>query len=80
MLRARRRARRIDVLARDAALVRAFYEDSDTEVDIVVSRGTVSQRSALSDGSVDAAFGRTCSAASTGSPGAGACRWKNCRA
>lgn len=61
MLRARRRALRIDVLARDAAptgMVRAFYEASDLNVDIVVSRGTVSQRTALTDGSVDAAFGR----------------------
>lgn len=62
MLRARRRALRIDVLGRDAAsieMVRAFYEASDVDVDIVVSRGTVSQRTALADGSVDAAFGRT---------------------
>jgi DNA-binding transcriptional LysR family regulator len=62
MLRARRRALRIDVLGRDAAsieMARAFYEASDAEVDIVVSRGTVSQGSALTDGSVDAAFGRT---------------------
>ena len=61
MLRARRRALRIDVLGRDAAsieMVRAFYEASDVGVDIVVSRGTVSQRTALADGSVDAAFGR----------------------
>jgi DNA-binding transcriptional LysR family regulator len=61
MLRARRRALRIDALARDTApidMARAFYEASDVEVDIVVSRGTVSQRSALADGSVDAAFGR----------------------
>jgi DNA-binding transcriptional LysR family regulator len=61
MLRARRRALRIDVLARDAApvdMVRAFYESSDVNVDVVVSRGTVSQRTALTDGSVDAAFGR----------------------
>jgi DNA-binding transcriptional LysR family regulator len=61
MLRARRRALRIDALARDAApieVARAFYEAGDAEVDIVVSRGTVSQRSALTDGSVDAAFGR----------------------
>ena len=62
MLRARRRALRVDALASDAApidMVRAFYEASDAEVDIVVSRGTVSQPSALTDGSVDAAFGRT---------------------
>jgi DNA-binding transcriptional LysR family regulator len=62
LLRARRRALRVDVLARDAApvdMARAFYEDNDAEVDIVVSRGAVSQRSALTDGSVDAAFGRT---------------------
>jgi DNA-binding transcriptional LysR family regulator len=62
MLRARRRALRIDVLGRDAAsieMVRAFYEASDVDVDIVVSRGAVSQRTALADGSVDAAFGRT---------------------
>jgi DNA-binding transcriptional LysR family regulator len=62
MLRARRRAIRIDVLARDAApvdMVRAFYEAGGADVDIVVSRGTVSRLSALADGSVDAAFGRT---------------------
>ena len=61
MLRARRRALRIDPLARDAApieMARAFYEAGDADVDIVVSRGTVSQTSALADGSVDAAFGR----------------------
>lgn len=61
MLRARRRALRIDALARDVApidMVRAFYEDSDAEVDIVASRGSVSQRTALTDGSIDAAFGR----------------------
>lgn len=61
MLRARRHALRIDALARDAApieMARAFYEAGDAEVDIVVSRGTVSQQSALADGSVDAAFGR----------------------
>jgi DNA-binding transcriptional LysR family regulator len=61
MLRARRRALRIDALARDAApvdMIRAFYEASDADVDIVVSRGTVSQRTTLADGSVDAAFGR----------------------
>jgi DNA-binding transcriptional LysR family regulator len=62
MFRARRRALRIDVLGRDAAsidMARTFYEASDAEVDIVVSRGAVSQGSALTDGSVDAAFGRT---------------------
>jgi DNA-binding transcriptional LysR family regulator len=64
MLRARRRALRIDVLARASApldMVRAFYEasDADVDVDIVVSRGMVSQRTALADGSVDAVFGRT---------------------
>lgn len=62
LLRTRRRALRIDVLARDAApvdMVRSFYEASDVAVDIVVSRGAVSQRTALADGSVDAAFGRT---------------------
>jgi DNA-binding transcriptional LysR family regulator len=61
MLRARHRALRIDALARDAApidMIRAFYEASDVDVDIVVSRGTVSQRTTLTDGSVDAAFGR----------------------
>lgn len=61
MLRVRRRALRIDALARDAApmdMIRAFYEDSDVDVDIVVSRGTVSHQTALTDGSVDAAFGR----------------------
>lgn len=64
MLRARRRALRIDVLIRTAApldMVRAFYEASDADVDVhvVVSRGMVSQRAALADGSVDAVFGRT---------------------
>jgi DNA-binding transcriptional LysR family regulator len=61
MLRGRRRALRIDALARDAApidMIRAFYEASDVDVDIVVSRGTISQRTTLTDGSVDAAFGR----------------------
>jgi DNA-binding transcriptional LysR family regulator len=61
LLRARRRALRIDALARDAApidLVRSFYEASDVEVDLVVSRGVVAQQTALTDGSVDAAFGR----------------------
>jgi DNA-binding transcriptional LysR family regulator len=61
LLRARRRALRIDALARDAApidLVRSFYEASDVEVDLVVSRGAVAQQTALADGSVDAAFGR----------------------
>ncbi|TDD91420.1 LysR family transcriptional regulator [Actinomadura darangshiensis] len=61
MLRARHRALRIDVLARAAApvdMVRDFYEAGDAEVDIVVSRGSVSRWTALADGSVDAAFGR----------------------
>lgn len=61
MLRARRRALRIDVLGRDTAsmdLVRAFYEAGDVDVDIVVSRGAGSRGSMLADGSVDAAFGR----------------------
>jgi len=61
MLRARQRALRIDALARDAApidMIRAFYEASDLDVDIVVSRGTVLQRTTLTDASVDAAFGR----------------------
>lgn len=60
-LHARRRPLRIDVLARVAApidLVRAFYEAGDVDVDIVVSRGSTSQQTALTDGSVDAAFGR----------------------
>jgi DNA-binding transcriptional LysR family regulator len=62
---ARRRALRIDALARDAApsdIVRSFYEAGDVAVDLVVSRGAVSQRSALADGSVDAAFGRVAGA------------------
>ncbi|MFC7641136.1 LysR family transcriptional regulator [Streptosporangium lutulentum] len=62
MLRARRRPLRVDVLGRDSAsidMVRAFYEDSDVDVDIVVSRGAVPRVSALTGGSVDAAFGRT---------------------
>ncbi len=61
MVRARRRALRIDALARDAApsdLVRSFYETSDVAVDLVVSRGAIAQQTALTDGSVDAAFGR----------------------
>jgi DNA-binding transcriptional LysR family regulator len=61
MVRSRRRALRVDALAPDAAplnLIRAFYETSDTEVDITVSRGSVSQVDALTDGSLDAAFGR----------------------
>jgi DNA-binding transcriptional LysR family regulator len=61
LLRARRRALRIDALARDAApseLVRSFYETSDVMVDLVVSRGAIAQQTALTDGSVDAAFGR----------------------
>ncbi|ANZ43135.1 LysR family transcriptional regulator [Lentzea guizhouensis] len=59
MLRARRRPLRIDVLARVAApidVVRAFYEATDVDVDIVVSRG--SNATALAGGSVDVAFGR----------------------
>ena len=65
LLRARRRALRIDALARDAApidLVRSFYEATDVEVDLVVSRGAVAQQTALAGGSVDAAFGRVASA------------------
>ena len=62
MLRARRRALRIDVLGRDVApidIVRDFYEVCDVDVDIVASRGKGSRCTALTDGSVDAAFGRT---------------------
>ncbi|MFD0686707.1 LysR family transcriptional regulator [Actinomadura fibrosa] len=69
MFRARRRALRIDVLSRAGApvdMVRDFYEAGDVEIDIVVSRGTVSRWTALADGSVDAAFGRA-----TGHPPAG---------
>jgi DNA-binding transcriptional LysR family regulator len=61
MLRARRRSLRVDALAPDAApidMIRAFYETSDAEVDISVSRGTLSRQTALTDGSLDAAFGR----------------------
>lgn len=61
MVRARRRPLRVDVLARDAApteIVRACYEAGEVDVDVVVSRGTVPQRTALADGSLDAAFGR----------------------
>ena len=50
LLRARRRALRVDALGRDAApvdLVRSFYEASDVAVDIVVSRGAVSRQAAL---------------------------------
>ncbi|QKG22931.1 LysR family transcriptional regulator [Actinomadura verrucosospora] len=60
-LRARRRALRIDALARASApidIVRDFYETGETDVDLVVSRGALSRRTALADGSVDAAFGR----------------------
>jgi DNA-binding transcriptional LysR family regulator len=51
----------VDALAPDAApldLIRAFYETSDAEVDIAVSRGNVSWETALADGSLDAAFAR----------------------
>lgn len=61
MLRARHRALRIDVLGHNSApieIVRSFYETGDVEVDIVVSRGTGSRWTALTDGSIDAAFGR----------------------
>lgn len=61
MLRARRRALRIDVLGRDVApidMTRDFYEAGDVEVDIVVSRGRGSRWTELGNGSVDAAFGR----------------------
>jgi DNA-binding transcriptional LysR family regulator len=61
MVRGRRRPLRVDALARDAApsdLVRSFYETSDVAVDLVVSRGAIVQQTALTDGSVDAAFGR----------------------
>jgi len=65
MFQARRRALRIDALARDAApieMVRHFYEASDVEVDLVASRGNLSHRAALTDGSIDAAFGRAAGA------------------
>ena len=61
MLRARHRALRVDVLARDAApvdIVRDFYEAGDVDIDIVVSRGRISRWTALADGSIDAVFGR----------------------
>ncbi|MEU9839397.1 LysR family transcriptional regulator [Actinomadura sp. NPDC048032] len=61
MLRARHRALRIDVLGHNAApieIVRSFYETGDAEVDIVVSRGAGSRWTALTDGSIDAAFAR----------------------
>ncbi|GAA2215351.1 LysR family transcriptional regulator [Nonomuraea monospora] len=61
MFRARHRALRVDVLGRDAAsmdLVRSFYETCDVDVDVVVSKGTPAQGTALADGSIDAAFGR----------------------
>ncbi|WP_026416515.1 LysR family transcriptional regulator [Actinomadura oligospora] len=61
MFRVRRRALRVDVLARAAApvdIVRDFYEAGDVDVDMVVSRSTVPRWTALSDGSIDAAFGR----------------------
>jgi DNA-binding transcriptional LysR family regulator len=69
MVRARRRALRIDALARDAApsdLVRSLYETSDVAVDLVVSRGAIAQQTALTDGSVDAAFGRPASGLARG--------------
>jgi DNA-binding transcriptional LysR family regulator len=70
MLRSRRRAIRVDVLARQVApvdIVRAFYEASGkVDVDIVVSRGADPRRSALLDGSIDAAFGRTTGALAPG--------------
>ncbi|SEG57765.1 DNA-binding transcriptional regulator, LysR family [Nonomuraea solani] len=62
MLRTRRRPLRVDILGRDSAstdMVRAFYETADVDVEIVVSRGVGSRESVLTDGSVDAAFGRT---------------------
>ncbi|MEV0664790.1 LysR family transcriptional regulator [Actinomadura luteofluorescens] len=61
MLRARHRPLRIDVLGHNSApieIVRSFYETGDAEVDIVVSRGAGSRWTALTDGSIDAAFGR----------------------
>ncbi|MFC5185577.1 LysR family transcriptional regulator [Actinomadura harenae] len=61
MFRSRRRALRVDVLARAAApvdIVRDFYDAGDVDVDMVVSRSTVPRWTALSDGSIDAAFGR----------------------
>lgn len=70
MLRARRRALRIDVLGHNSApidLVRSFYETGDAEVDIVVSRGTGSRWTALTDGSIDAAFGRVTALSHQGS-------------
>ena len=69
MVAARRRALRIDALARDAApsdLVRSFYEAGDVPVDLVVSRGALAQQAALTDGAVDAAFGRAPAALSPG--------------
>jgi DNA-binding transcriptional LysR family regulator len=69
MVAARRRALRIDALARDAApsdLVRSFYEAGDVPVDLVVSRGALAQQAALTDGAVDAAFGRPPAALSPG--------------
>jgi DNA-binding transcriptional LysR family regulator len=69
MVRARRRPLRIDALARDAApsdLVRSFYETTDVAVDLVVSRGAVAQQTALTDGSVDAAFGRAATGLASG--------------
>ncbi|MGI5204600.1 LysR family transcriptional regulator [Spirillospora sp. CA-108201] len=61
MLRARHRPLRIDVLGYNSApieIVRSYYETGDAEVDIVISRGAGSRWTALTDGSVDAAFGR----------------------
>ncbi|MEV4255517.1 LysR family transcriptional regulator [Spirillospora sp. NPDC049652] len=61
MFRTRRRALRIDVLAHAAApveLVRAFYEEGDVDVDLIVSRSALPRWTALTEGSIDAAFGR----------------------
>jgi DNA-binding transcriptional LysR family regulator len=69
MLRARRRALRIDVLGRDVApidIVRDFYEAFDVEVDIVASRGKVPPWTTLTDGDVDAAFSRVVGTLPTG--------------
>lgn len=76
LLRAGQRPLRVDVLARSAApldLVRAFYEISDADVDVVVSRGRLCRHSALSGGSLDAAFGRAVGSLSPGIKRVAAC-------
>lgn len=64
MLRNRRRTLRVDVLDTRLAsidVIRAFHQvTADAEIDIVTSNGLRSARASLANGSVDAAFARTC--------------------